>query len=228
MSSSTETVRRGRVLRGAAAARAAEAPLATEVLRPTFQPSPIDAAILAQAMEDARAAGHAEGLAAGLAEGRAAAREMIAAQAVALVAQLTDAVESLRRAAAQVAAPQAVALDAFGGDVATLAFSIAEAVVGRELAVAESPGRDAVARALRMDVPAGLTEVHLHPDDLATAGELADLAPDRDLTIVPNPAVERGGCIVRVGTCTIDAQIGAALDRVREALRPSGGERVAS
>lgn len=218
MSSSTSSVRRGRVLRGAAAARVSEAPLATEILRPTFQPSSIDAAILAQAMEDARAAGHAEGLAAGLAEGRAAAREMIAAQADALVAQLTDAVDALRRAAAQVAEQRAATVDSLGVDVASLAFSIAEAVIGRELETAVSPGREAVARALRMDVPAGLTEVHLHPDDLATAGDLADLAPDRELTIVPNPAVERGGCILRVGTCTIDAQIGPALERVREVL----------
>ena len=69
-------------------------------------------------------------------------------------------------------------------------------------------------RALAL-APAGDAVVRLHPDDIATAG--GDFA--RDLTILADPTVEPGGCIVEIGACTIDAQISTALDRVREALQ---------
>jgi flagellar assembly protein FliH len=38
------------------------------------------------------------------------------------------------------------------------------------------------------------------------------------LTVIPDPAVEAGGCILEVGDSRIDAQLGSALDRVRAAL----------
>ena len=38
------------------------------------------------------------------------------------------------------------------------------------------------------------------------------------MTVIADPAVEPGGCILEVGDSRIDAQLGSALDRVRAAL----------
>ncbi len=50
------------------------------------------------------------------------------------------------------------------------------------------------------------------------------LGAGRDLTLVADPGVEPGGCILAVGDSRIDAQLGPALDRVRAALS-AGGSR---
>jgi flagellar assembly protein FliH len=70
----------------------------------------------------------------------------------------------------------------------------------------------------------------LHPSDAAVLAEA-----EAGVTIIADPAVEPGGCILEVGESRIDAQLGPALDRVRAALlgdRPvphrSGGARPGS
>ena len=56
-------------------------------------------------------------------------------------------------------------------------------------------------------------------DDLAAgAFAVAEAVLDRELTVVADPSVEPAGAVVVVGACRIDAQIGSALERVREAL----------
>ena len=68
--------------------------------------------------------------------------------------------------------------------------------------------------------PAGCTAVaRLHPADasLLDASSLNSAATGA-LTIIPDPAIEPGGCILEVGDSRIDAQLGPALDRVRSAL----------
>jgi flagellar biosynthesis/type III secretory pathway protein FliH len=57
--------------------------------------------------------------------------------------------------------------------------------------------------------------VRLHPDDVSTLGKLPS---GREMRIVADQRVERGGAIVEIGACTIDAQLGSALERVRKAL----------
>ena len=102
--------------------------------------------------------------------------------------------------------------------LARAAVDLASAIIGRELEVSVSPGADALARALAL-VPAGCTAVaRLHPSDAASleATPLPD-APGA-LTVIADPAVEPGGCILEVGDSRIDAQLGPALDRVRAAL----------
>ena len=85
--------------------------------------------------------------------------------------------------------------------------------------LAEDCVQDAVERALT-DVPRGSDiTIHIHPDDTGLTPEsVADLVPGCAVQVVPDPGVERGGCIVRIGDRTIDAQLGAALARVREVL----------
>jgi flagellar assembly protein FliH len=112
-------------------------------------------------VNEARAQGHATGYAAGWAQGRqeaqlaavaaheqllADARHAAALQAAAVeraVAALAGAAAELERRTAPVAAELEDAIVAG-------AFALAQAVLGRELATAESPGRDALARALAL------------------------------------------------------------------------------
>ena len=92
---------------------------------------------------------------------------------------------------------------------------------GPLLAAMVARGHDVTAMAPRAgagagaDAPAGDAVVRLNPADVATVG---DLTFGRELTIVADPSVEPAGAIVEVGACTIDAQIGPALARVRKAL----------
>ena len=218
MNSSCEATRPGRVLRGDAAARVTGAPLDQELGRPAFERAAVDAEVVERVVAEARAAGHAEGLAAGLAEGRQRAHAVAAAEIDALTGRLAAALQAVERAAAEMAVRQAASLDEVEDVVVAAAFRLAESLVGHELAAAEAPGRDAIARAMRVDLPAGSIEVRLHPDDVATIGEVADVTAGRDCTLVPDATVERGGCILRAGTTTVDAQIGPALERAREVL----------
>ena len=48
---------------------------------------------------------------------------------------------------------------------------------------------------------------------------ISDLVGVREVDVIPDPFVERGGCIVTCGATRIDAQVPAALERVREVLR---------
>ncbi|WP_406833088.1 FliH/SctL family protein [Pedococcus sp. KACC 23699] len=122
------------------------------------------------------------------------------------------------RTAVAGAAASATVTDVYAAAV-PMAVEIAEALVGHHLRVDGCAARDAVERALT-DVPRGSdVTIHIHPDDTALTPEsVADLVPGCAVQVVPDPGVERGGCIVRIGDRTIDAQLGAALARVREVL----------
>ena len=125
--------------------------------------------------------------------------------------------ESLRAAVGDAAASATVS-DLYAAAV-PMAVEIAEALVGHHLRVEDCAARDAVERALT-DIPRGSdVTVHIHPDDAdLTPDSMAELAPGCAVQVVADPTVERGGCVVNIGDRTIDAQIGAALGRVREVL----------
>jgi flagellar assembly protein FliH len=208
---------RGRVLRGLSFDRAVS-PLDAELPGPSVA---VDPAVAAAEEQRGYEHGHRAGMAEGLAAGRAAA----AAESAATVTRLEALGASLAEAAADLRRRQALELAGLEDALARAAVDLASAVVGRELEVSASPGADALARALAL-VPAGSTAVaRLHPADAAVVGG----APWGDhasgsLTMIPDPAVEPGGCILEVGESRIDAQLGPALDRVRAALlgdRPS-------
>ncbi|MDQ2650649.1 MAG: flagellar assembly protein FliH, partial [Actinomycetota bacterium] len=155
---------------------------------------------------------------AGMADGRAAAAEQAAAVLSATRARLERLLQSTEAELAASEAHHRASLDQLADRAAELAFAIAEAVVGRELAIAVEPGRDAVARALAAADP-GDTEVvvRLNPIDAQGLGT-DDLAAGRPIIVVADDAVAPGDCLARVGATTIDARIGAALDRVRAVL----------
>ena len=196
---------RGRVLRGLSFDRAVS-PLDAELPRP---PAAVDPAVAAG--EEQR--GYDDGYRAGIAEGLTAGRAAMAAESVAASARLEELLRSLAAAAEELRRRQALDLAGLEDALARAAVDLASAIIGRELEVSVSPGADALARALAL-VPAGSVAVaRLHPADAAI---LAD--PPGGLTLIPDPAVEPGGCILEVGHSRIDAQLGSALDRVRASL----------
>ncbi|HVW31693.1 MAG TPA: FliH/SctL family protein [Acidimicrobiia bacterium] len=203
--SSSSSGTRVRVLRGASF-RPGFSPLEAEIAPPA---EPVDPAVAAA--EERR--GYDDGYRAGLAEGLAAGRAAMAAESATTQARLDAAVRSLDQAAADLRRRQALELTGLEDALARTAVDLASAIIGRELQVAESPGADALARALSL-VPAGAaTTARLNPADAALVTD-----PPKGVALVPDPAIEPGGCILEVGDSRIDAQLSSAVDRVRAAL----------
>jgi flagellar assembly protein FliH len=66
-------------------------------------------------------------------------------------------------------------------------------------------------------LPASAREirVHLHPEDAATVRErLAEPTKDRAWTIVEDPTLSRGGCMVRTETSLIDVRLESRINAV--------------
>jgi flagellar assembly protein FliH len=160
--------------------------------------------------------GRAEGRRDGYEAGRAEALHELAAHAASSVSALQQAVQALQQR-------DAVALDELDDQVAGFALDLVATILDRELATSSDPGRDAIARALAFVPDRGNIVARLHPDDLALLGSVTDLAPGRDIELVPDAGIERGGCTVDVGACRIDAQLSPAMARVADVL--SGIER---
>jgi len=182
---------------------------------------------LAKLREDARragwAAGHAEGLVAAEAVVRAAeqaAEERLAAVQGRWERRLASATAAMGAAVERLDAAAAPVVDHLRDDVLDMVVLLVGDLLGREVALADSPGMDAVRRALTLCPPDGPVRVRLHPDDLAEvpAEALAGL-PD-SVTVVGDETVERAGALAEAGTQRVDAQLSAALQRVREVLRP--------
>lgn len=173
--------------------------------------------------------GHEAGFDAGYADGAAAGRAEALAAATAEQAAITQA--HARRLAAVLEAAEAQIDEALSGVTAiaeatarvttSAVLTLAEAVVGRELALATNPGRDAIARALAI-TPEGVDlTLRLHPDDAALL-EPEDLPGGTSVRVVPDPTVARGDCLADTGWSHIDARISTALDRVRAVLEAAG------
>ena len=218
--SSEATITRTRVLRGAAAAAIVSTPLTADLglLRPAPRGGAATAEALDAAHREAKEAAARVGYEDGFAAGVTAGTEQGAARAAELETALLSALGSLESAAAGLSQRQAATIMDVERQVATLAVEIAAAVIGRELATVDSGGVDAIARALRLAPERADAVARLHPEDAAVVGVLPVAAGDRGVTVVADPSVERGGCLLDVGPCRIDAQISSALDRVREVL----------
>jgi flagellar assembly protein FliH len=172
--------------------------------------------------EEGYAEGHAEGKAVGYAEGYQRGNEEAAERALEFMrereARLTAALDALAAAARACNERQSAAIDDIEHTIVSAIFDLAETVVGRELSHTRTPGRDALARALSMAKSHGPATARLHPDDIETLGDLADIAPGRVIEVVADPEVEPGGCILEAGAQRVDAQIGTAIARAKQAL----------
>jgi flagellar assembly protein FliH len=231
MSSSPDPTATG-VLRGAAADEAVNARFDTNLTksgsRIPWSPS-VDAEL-----EAVKTAAKAAGYAAGWAEGRRAAKakaEVVAreveAESQRFAQQRATALQRAQNTMAMAAsaleqrtAPTAADLE---DQLVSAAFVLAEAVLGRELALADSPGRDAVARALEL-VPVGRPVlVRVNPADHTTltgqAGHEGPLVIDgRTVTLTPDASLASGDAVAESDATVVDARLSAALLRVGEAL----------
>ena len=196
--------------------------------RPSDPGVPIEYAVLSHASEagDGAEAARDAGFQAGFAEGLEAARTQAAEAARRDRASVQQALGALADASGAAAATFAERRGELEHSVTAFAFELVETLVGRELALATEPGRDAVARALAADDTGLPATVRLHPDDTeALRGVDEDaLAGSRELTIVADASVTPGGALVLIGGSTIDSQLSTALQRVRDVLLGPDGE----
>lgn len=99
---------------------------------------------------------------------------------------------------------------------------LATQILGYELRATDQPVLDALRRAVELIPDRGTPVVRVHPDDLATVAEAIQAGLfgwEGSTDVAPDPTVERGGCLVDVDDCRIDAQIGPAIERLRNVLR---------
>jgi flagellar assembly protein FliH len=203
--------------------RAADQPVPAN--RPSFRLGDVYAEELdrlrTQAHAEGFAAGHAEGLVAAgsvVAQAEQAATERLAEVQARWERRLASATAALGAAVARLDEASVPVAEEVRDSVLTAVVTLVEDLLGRELAVAESPGLDAVARALSLCPGDAPVVVRVHPDDLAEIpAEALDGLPDT-VTVLGDPAVERAGAVAQTGPRRIDAQLGAALERVQAVL----------
>jgi flagellar assembly protein FliH len=185
--------------------------------------------VYAEELARLRGQAHAEGFAAGHAEGLISATAVVAEAERAATERLTEVQARWERRLASAASALTTAAQRLDEAAVPVADEIRETVVGtvltlledllgRELALADSPVLDAVRRALTLCPADAPTVVRVHPDDLGDIPEdaLADL-PD-SVRVVADPSVERAGAVAETGSRRIDAQLMAALERVQTVL----------
>jgi flagellar assembly protein FliH len=185
--------------------------------------------VYAEELERLRQHAHAQGFAAGHAEGMEAAAAVVAETERAAAERLSDvqarwerrvasAVAALGAAAARFDEATVPVADDVRDTIIGMVLTLVEDLLGRELALADSPVLDAVRRALALVPADSPAVVRVHPDDLGEipAETLAELP--ETVRVVGDPDVERAGAVAETGPRRIDAQLMAALERVQAVL----------
>jgi flagellar assembly protein FliH len=178
-----------------------------------------DAASVRDRQEEA--AQHARGYEAGVAAGRAE-MQLRLTEVQARVTHLDSILKFLARPLEE--------LDAtVERELALLALTIGQHLLRRELKTDPAQIIAIIREAVgRLPAAARDVRVHLHPDDAAVVRErLPAPATERAWSVIEDPALARGGCLVRTDTSQIDARlesrvsaiIAAALGEERAALR---------
>ncbi len=185
-----------------------------EVTRPAETPDEV--------LAPARAAAEASGYAAGWAKGIQAARAVVHAEheaarrtTEARAAELVQAMSAVESAARRLEQRSAPAIEDVEGLVLTLAFDLAEAIVGARLRDDEQRGLDALRRVLAAAPNGESVRLHLHPADVQ-ALRTADLPPGVEL--VADATQAPGDAVAQCGATEVDARISTAMERVRQQL----------
>ncbi len=112
------------------------------------------------------------------------------------------------------------------GELAQLALAIGKQLARRELRIDPTQVIAILRESLAL-LPAAAREVrvHLHPEDAATVREhLSPPSSERAWTIVEDPTLSRGGCVVHSQSSRIDARLEARIAAI--AASALGDERV--
>lgn len=108
---------------------------------------------------------------------------------------------------------------AYQAELLTLAVAIAERIIGREIQTDPQVVERTVALALAHAQSSPITQIIVHPDDLAAIERwVADSLGEARLELATDAAVGRGGCVIGTKTGFIDARIATQLTQVRQAL----------
>lgn len=174
----------------------------------------VDPRLVHEATDEGFRFGYEEGFSKGLTDAAAA----IDSRERARGEELRGTLDRLVRAADALATEHAAVVAAIEDQVVTLACAVATEIVGAELRHTDQRGRDALLRALRFAPEQGAVRARLHPDDIATAGDLTSLVGGRALDVVGDRALQPGDCVVDIDATRIDARIAPALARVRAVL----------
>jgi type III secretion system HrpE/YscL family protein len=134
--------------------------------------------------------------------------------------------ESRAQAAALLAEASAIrdrALRAAERETAEVAIAVARRILGEEIALAPERVTALVGEVLARARRANDVTVTLHPDDAATLRSVQDTLLERAgrparFTIVEDPSLTRGGCIVRTELGQLDARIEVQLEALASAL----------
>jgi flagellar assembly protein FliH len=174
-------------------------------------------------LADLQAEAHKEAFEQGLAEGREAGRAEVRAQVERLAGMFYDLAKPFEQLDGEVER-----------ELLTLAMALARQIVRRELKTDPTQIIGIIREAIAaLPVAAREVCVHLHPEDAATVREnLAPTESERAWSIVEDPVMARGGCLVTTTTSRIDARLetrlGAILSELLGTERHSGTERQAS
>jgi flagellar assembly protein FliH len=165
-------------------------------------PNTVD--LLRQALQESEARGYQAGLA------KAQAESQVSLDALAArVKQLDSILELLGQPLAQ--------LDAeVEKELLHLALAVGKQLARRELRIDPTQVIGIIRESLSQ-LPAAARDVriHLHPEDAATVRErLAEPTNERAWTIVEDPTLTRGGCIVRTETSQIDVRLESRVGAV--------------
>lgn len=145
----------------------------------------------------------------GYGDAEAAARDTMATQLSTAFAALADATASVQVHTSRWTANAEE-------NIAALAVIVAHSIIQREVSVDQSIVREIVQRAL-IQFPIDQTvSVRLHPDDVASCDDLVRTGPDaqrRDVRLVADQHILRGGCLAEGRERIIDGRVDTALER---------------
>jgi flagellar assembly protein FliH len=216
MNSSTSRAR-GRVLRDGGWFGAADFGTVTSTAARDLV---VDPALVEQATENGYRAGYDAGFTAGLEDASTA----IQSREQSRGDQLRDVLARLANEVDLISTHHSAVIDEIEGRIVSVAFEIAQTVLGRELSATDQPAADSIRRALQFAPHNGPVIARLHPDDIASLGEpdaLDAVVAGRALRLVSDPTLTPGDAIVDIGPARIDARIAPALERIREVLQVS-------
>ncbi len=211
-------------------ARRSPAPAAAKIER--WRLPEVEGPIIGRPREDRRAAAAEESVRHTLKEaqtrGYEAGMARASAETGARLAALEERVKRLD-AALQLLARPLQQLDAeIEDELAQLALSVGKQLARRELHIEPTQVIAILRESLALlPIAAREVRVHLHPEDAATVREhLTTPATDRAWTIVEDPTLSRGGCVIHSQSSRIDARLEARIAAV--AASALGDERAAA